>query len=87
MNSDLREALAAVIGGRTEHAIRQEIAASWRRATEQGLDPDRFAVPNIEVDDDAYLIRAAGPVAAELASEVADARNAVLLTDGDGGVL
>ena len=67
--------------------MRQEIAASWQRAAAQGLDPGRFSVPNVEVDGDAYLTRVAGPVAADLASEVADARTAVLLSDHEGGVL
>jgi len=87
MASDLRDALAAVIHGRSERAVRHEIAASWERVVEQGLDPDRFVLPSVEVDGEAFLARVAGPVAAELASEVADARYAVVLTDASGGIL
>ena len=82
-----RDALAAVMQGRADDVLRQDIAASWHRVAQLGLDPERFSVPNVEVDDDAYLTRVASPVAAELASDVTDARNAVLLTDGNGVIL
>ena len=80
--------LRAEAAVRRDLAPRREIAESWRRSVESGLRPDRFEVPlRHDVDRDARLVRAASPVIDRLATDVAGAAIAVLLTDEDGTVL
>jgi transcriptional regulator of acetoin/glycerol metabolism len=64
-------------------------ARSWRRCVLAGLVPDQPIRPRFggDVDEAGLLLRATGPVAAQLTKELSDADVAMLLADRDGRIL
>jgi DNA-binding CsgD family transcriptional regulator len=85
----LRSALSRLLGGGEPAAfVRGDIRASWQRAAEGGLSPERFDVPfDGDVDVEAPLVRAARPVLDQLSHDLIGARMSVVLTDGRGQVV
>jgi transcriptional regulator of acetoin/glycerol metabolism/DNA-binding CsgD family transcriptional regulator len=76
--------------GRSEDSlpVREEIVVSWFRSARSGLRFDRFEVPyDGDIDRKGRLAWASGPILEALADDLADSRNAVLLTDARSHVL
>jgi transcriptional regulator of acetoin/glycerol metabolism len=72
----------AAMGGHAT-ANRSLIEQSWHRSRLGGVDPSASiaALPQVEVDRESRLIRAASPILDELAMELAGERFGLLLTD------
>ncbi len=85
----LRSALATLLaGGEVPASVRGHIGASWRRSVDRGLTPAHLQVPyDPDFETDGLLVRAARPVASQLAADLAGSRVAVLLTDERGHVV
>lgn len=62
------------------HAV---IEQSWRRSRLNGVDPAAAitSLPQVEIDRESRLLRAAGPILDQLASKLAGERFGLLLTD------
>jgi DNA-binding CsgD family transcriptional regulator len=80
---DLREALGEFLtGGGVGRPVRAEIVESWHRVASRGLRPDRFEPSyDPDVERDGRLERAAAPVMARLAGDLAGTETSLLLTD------
>jgi DNA-binding CsgD family transcriptional regulator len=84
----LRDALSGGGVDAVRGAVREEIAASWQRSSSTGLRPDRLEVPHDpDLDRDALLVGAAGPVLDQLADDLVSTRISVVLTDERAHVL
>jgi transcriptional regulator of acetoin/glycerol metabolism/DNA-binding CsgD family transcriptional regulator len=83
--NDVAAALSARVESRN---VPEEISESWRRSSALGLRPDRFEVSyEPDVDDDASILRAAGPVLDQLEVDLGRASVGIVLTDKRGQVL
>ncbi|MFI1970467.1 SpoIIE family protein phosphatase [Streptomyces cinnamoneus] len=75
-------------GGSVEGAVRNPILTSWQRSLSLGLTPDGCELPFVQdLDPDARLVRAAGPVLDRLQARFAGRNMNVALADGRGAVL
>ncbi|WP_189966042.1 SpoIIE family protein phosphatase [Streptomyces avidinii] len=75
-------------GESVEGSVRSPILSSWQRSRLLGLSPDQSELPFKEdVDPDAALLRAAGPVLDRLQVIFAGSRTNISLADGHGVVL
>jgi DNA-binding CsgD family transcriptional regulator len=76
--------------GRSEDSlpVREEIVVSWFRSARSGVRFDQFQVPfDGDIDRQGRLAWASGPILHALADDLADSRNAVVLTDARSHVL
>lgn len=74
--------------GDWEVSIRPEIGASWQRSQLSGVPADRMPEVRVsDVDAEAWLLRAAGPILDRLSDEISDFPLSLLLTDQDARIL
>ena len=85
----LRDALEDLAGtGDVPPDVRPEIAESWARALNRGLEPDRFDVPFVaDPDTESAPMRAASSVLRTLAQDLRETPVGILLTDSTGRVV
>ena len=68
--------------GTSSHALREDIADSWRYCVEIGLRPERLNPPRREVEAEHGLLRVGGQFVDGFGDEVHDTGIAVVLSDG-----
>ncbi|HET9073068.1 MAG TPA: hypothetical protein VFN48_00685, partial [Solirubrobacteraceae bacterium] len=84
----------AVASGRVPTVVREVIAQSWQRCTDEGVDPGGPGVPQVLSPDEARerweahpLSRATGILQGVLGQLLYDARHIVVVSDADGCLL
>ena len=68
-------------------AVRDVIAASWRRCREHRVEPSGVVAPYVEPQLDVPLLHAAGPVLERMAEQLCAEPVSTMLTDREGVVL